>query len=304
MIYKDLYKPNLYFDDPKVDMYCKRKGFIKKKAEGLRDHLGLNTGSDKVYFCLQQRGRILSFYSDTPKKGGELQGIIRVSKIVDLQDAVKGKKGHFVIKMSQNEMLHLKCDDPKESADWVKTIQFFKDYYHNEKNNEAEAMTADIDIELKIKLQAEVELENWEAIASKFDYSSFIKDKGLTILFENNIVELLKNRLLIASAQKDIRNKKDVVLGEPQSPTTPQTPMTPSRKLDRFNLGALSSSQYFFVMICQRPLYMVDQEFALTDDVILDKASLPDWMEFNTMYYYSYSAKGDITPYQKAFEVS
>jgi len=304
MNYKDLYKPNLYYDDPKVDLYCRRRGFIKKKVVGLREQLGFNQGSDKVYFCFQQRGRILSYYNDNVKKGSELLGTVQVLKITDLQEEVKGKKGHFVVKMGPNESLHLKCDDVKESGEWIKTIKFFRDYYKSEKNNIEEAISTDVDMETKVKLQSEIELENWESISSKFDYTSFVKDKGLSTIFEHNILELIKNRLLISSAQKETKNKKDVIMAEPQTVNTPTTPMTPTRMRDRFNLNSITGSQYYFVLICQRPINLVDQEFALTDDVILEKETLPDWMEFNKLYYFDYSAKGDITPFKKSFNVS
>lgn len=301
MNYKDLYKPSLYYDDPKVDLYCRRRGFIKKKVVGLRDHLGFNQGSEKVYFCFQERGKLLCFYNDVLKKGSELQGMVNLANITDLQEEVKGKKGHFIIKCGPTQSLHLKCDNAKEADEWIKVIKFFRDYYSTEKTDSTEVITSETDLETKIRLQTEVELENWESIASKFDHTNFINDKGLSVLFENNIIEIIKNRLLISVAHKETKKKKDVPIAEP---TTPKTPMTPGRSKDRFNLNALTGTQYYFVLICQRPIHMVDQEFALTDDIILDKDALPSWMEFNTLYYFDYSARGDISPFKKSFEVS
>lgn len=304
MNYKDLYRPNFYYDDPKVDLYSKRRGFIKKKVEGIRDQLGFNQGSSQVYVCFQQRGKLLCQYSDIVKKGGELQSIIRMSNITSIEDEVKGKKGHFVLKTGPNEAIHFKCDDVKETAEWVKTIKFFTDYYKNDnKTNEKETITGyiDIDIETKLNLHAEIELDNWDVISSKFNYTGFIKDKGVDVLFENNIMEIMKNRLLVSSAQKETKHKKGASINEPQTPTTP---ITPRKQLDAFNLNALTSSQYHFVLICQRPINVVDEEFALTDDVILEKGSLPEWMAFNTLYYFHYSARGDITTYKKSLEVS
>jgi len=301
MSYKDLYRPILYFDDPKVELYTKRQGFIKKKVEGIRDQLGFNKGSVKVYCIFHSRGRYMCFYTDVPKKGGELIQMVRTAVIEDLQEEVKGKLGHFVIKTKSNESLEFKCDDVKESSEWVKTIRFFKDYYRNDKNNEGENIQTELDIETKLAISSENELDNWDTISSKFDYTGFINDKGLSVLFENNIIEIIKNRMLISSAQKETRHKKGASMIEQQ---TPQTPTTPSKRIDRFNLNALTGSQYYFVIICQRPIHHTDQEFALTDDVILEKDSLPDWMEFNKLYFFQYSARGDITTYKKFLEVS
>lgn len=300
MNYKDLYQPNFYYDDPKVDLYSKRRGFIKKKVEGLRNQLGFNQGSTKVYFCYQQRGRFLCYYSDMPKKGGELLGLLKISGISDLQNEVKDKVGHFILKVGSH-ILHLKCDDPKDAVEWIKKIKFFKDYYKDEKHHEIEALVSDVDIETRLILQAEIELENWDLMAYKFDYNGFIKDKGLSVLFENNILEIMKNRLLISTAHKETKHKKGASLVEP---LTPSTPMTPAKQLDKFNLNALTGSQYYFVLICQRPINIVDEEFALTDDIILDDSSLPEWMGFNKLYYFHYSARGDITGFKKSFEVS
>lgn len=300
MNYKDLYKPVFYCDDAKVDIFSQHRGFIKRKVQGIRDVLGFNQGSVKTFFCYQQRGRYLCFYSDLVKKGGELLGLLKMSGVTDVIDEVKGKVGHFMIKTSTEE-LHLKCDEAKEAAEWIKTIKFFKNYYKNESNNESTAIIQDIDVETRVNLQAEIELENWDPNDTKFDYSGFIKDKGLSILFENNILEIMKNRLLISCAQKETKQKKGASINEPQTPTTP---MNHVKQLDMFNLNVLSGTHYYFVMICQRPINIIDQEFALTDYVILNKESLPDWMNFNILYYFEYTGRGDFSNAKKSFDVS
>ena len=304
MNYKDLYRPNLYFDDPKVELYSKRRGFIKKKVGGIRDHLGFNKGSTKVYCCFQRRGRFLCFYNDMSRKEGELIDLIQTSAITEIDESVKDKVGHFMLKTKSNGVLHLKCNDIKETNEWIKTIKFFKDYYNDTKNKDLGLNSASIDQDTYISILAENELDNWDVIAPKFDYTSFIHDKGLSVLFENNILELIKNRLLISNAQKETKHKKGGSIVEPQTPQTPQTPLTPSLRFDKLNLNAIRASHYYLVLICQRPIYYVDQEFALTDDIILEKDSLPEWMEFNKLYYFQHSAPGDITTFKKSLEVT
>lgn len=294
---KTLFEHNLNGSNIKVDQYTKRRGFIKKKTEGLRGQLGINAGSENIFFSFMLQGRLLCYFSDTFKKNRELLGVIRVGRIIEVRDLGKTKKGQLVLVTADNEVVQLKCEEQKEASDWVSAIWFFKKLYEKEKNDDGDVLNLDVDMETKIAIFKEIELEKWSTISSKYDYTSFVKDKGLKLIFENNLMEVLKNRVVIATAYQDLVQKKSII------PVDPQTVTTGFRK-DRFSLGNLAGSMYYLCMISQKPNYIVDKEFQKNSDVMLEKASIPDWMDFNVLYFYEYQGIGDITTYRRAIDAS
>lgn len=56
---------------------------------------------------------------------------------------------------------------------------------------------------------------------------------------------------------------------------------------------------YYIVMISQRPIHILDEEYAQKDETILTRKSIPKWMDFNTIYFFEYSKKGDISSFKK-----
>lgn len=305
MDFKELFTPNPYFDDPKVELYAKKTGFVKKKTESLRVKMGFKTASKLFFFRYHKRGELLGIYTDTPIKGGSLSCCIVLSKIENFQINIPDKPSHFLLKLDDGQDIHLKCEAPKEKEDWVKTIKFFRSHYSENKKNYSKGLITEFDQEMKTRLAAENDLENWSRIKSRFDYTSFIKDKNLSTLFETNLTEMIKNRLIIANITKDTKHKKEEDTSQLEVDTvrTPLTPTTPNTKaINRFNITSLTGSPYYMILVSQKPINIVDEEFAQCDSVILKKDILPSWAEFNTVYFFQHSGAGDITEYKKSFK--
>ena len=299
---KSLYKPKFYFKDPQVEAHLKRRGFIKKKAEGLRDQFGLSKASDNVYYLYQLKGKLLAFYTESPKKEGKLIGVVVISLVKEIVANSKDKPAHIELKIDDNTTVSLKIEDKKERDEWLKTFHFFKNYYKDDNSVGVEGYLINLDPDLQLALQAEVELRYWDSLGSKKDYSSFLKDKGLNILFENNMLEIVKNRLAMAIVNEEIKDKKGSVVYDMGVDTKPnQRNSTLSQK--RGSKMEPPSDSIHMVLISQRPVNIIDEEFNLEDDAIVEKDSLPPWMNFNKIYYFMHNGPGDVTPGFREFDV-
>ena len=296
MDYRDLYKPNKYFDNAKVEVYSKLRGFLKKKIDSLRVKIGFTNRSKKFFFRFHRRGELLCAYEDQPSKNGSLLYCIALCRLADLQTTVNDKTDHFILRLDDsNEQIHLKCEDNEIRKKWIATINFFRNHYKCLKKKYTKGLIVDVEPEMRVALAAENEIDNWVETSKKFNHSEFIKDKGLVELFDRNPFEKIKNRLIISIISKETRHKKEDKILEPG---TPMTPNTPSRNI----LSNLISSQYIIVLVSQKPIYIVDEEFAQLDSELIEKESIPGWMEFNTVYFFRHSGPGDITEAKKNFK--
>ena len=307
MNYGSLYRHTFYYEDPRVEIFCKKKGIIRrKKKKGLRMKLGIKA-SKKNFLMYFEKGRMLAlFEKENPVNTSGLIDLIYIKQISEIIDEYKDKKTHFFIKTIDNNEYHFKCKDTKEKNDWIKTLNFFRDYYKNE-TIEGEGIIEEIDLETDIRISAEIEKLNFDKIKSKFDHTHFIKDKELDIIFEENTIEILRNRLLISSIEKETKKIKKKKINEPSTPKTPLTPFNRENLKDRFNINKIKhfrGSFYYIILISQRPLHIIDEEFAMNDNFILKKETLPPWMDFNKMYFFEYQRNGDISKFKKATPIT
>ena len=155
-------------------------------------------------------------------------------------------------------------------------------------------------------------MQNWEQYKKKADHSKFIKDKGLTDLFGEYPVEVLRNRLLISAIQKETKKRKGG-LDESVEPQTPKleskmdlNPLNTREMLkERFNIKKinLKGKFYHMVLLSQRPVHIMDQESYKDDRVTLSKKRSPKWMRFDTVFFFSYNREGDQSQFRKSFHV-
>ena len=312
MNYGSLYRHTFYYEDPRVEIFCKKKGLIrKKKDKGIRKRLGINA-SKKNFLMYFDKGRILGlFEKENPTDVSNLLLLIYIKQITEVIDEFKNKKVHFLI-ITDSKKHHFKCKDIKEKNEWIKTLNFFREYYKSEKpeKEEEEKKSEDpekAELESLIRISAEIEKSNFDKIKSKFDHTHFIKDKELDKIFEENSIEILRNRLLISSITKETKKIKKKKIEEPNTPKTPLTPFNREQLKDRFNINRLKNltgSFYYIILISERPLHIIDEEFAINDNFILKKKTLPNWMHFNKIYFYEYQRNGDISKFKKVTPIS
>ena len=133
---QNLYKRTFFYENPEVETYSKLDGWLKKKKEfSYRAQIGFNGSSKATYFCFFDRGQILAYFKGEPKDISHIINIVYMSQIESVLED-KDKKDHFKIilkegkiKSQENNLIHIKCENNHNRTQWIKAIQFFKDYH-------------------------------------------------------------------------------------------------------------------------------------------------------------------------------
>ena len=312
----------IYYEDPRVEMYSKREGVIKKKKESTMI-VGTNPGSLKKYFKFHKKGRVLAYYDDCPPKSDSRpRQVFFIQEIKELLESAGGKNDHFKLVM-HDEVIELKLDEHTEVTEWIKAIGFFREYYAKEKPLRNKSSRQDVDFEMQLQLIAENELAQWESIKQLYDYSSFFKDKSLFNIFMQYPTPMLCNRLLISKVKKSTKWNKDNKDGADGKKTISSSSVSSRRNesvtmslesplsikgmtskiglFDRFD--TVSSKAYTAFLISQRPVGDIDEEQALKDHKAITQDGFPPEIGFNTIYLYQYAGPGDVKPIHKTISL-
>jgi hypothetical protein len=314
----------VFYEDPRIEMYSKQEGVVKKKKE-TTILLGTNPGSLKKLFKFHKKGRILAYYDDCPLKADSRPGMVLcIQDIKELEENAKNKSGHFKLVMA-DEQMELKIDDINQLADWVKAINFFRDYYSKEKPLRPRSYKEEVDVEMQLQLMAENELSTWESIKSKYDYSSFCKDKNFIGIFTSYPLNMLTNRILISSVKKkteykkeatDVKNTPNQNQGRtnmgPKNPSiqanmsldSPSALTNIKNKIAIFDkIDSFGSKNFIAFLVSQRPVSEIDEEQYFKDHKAISRDGFPFDLDFNTIYLYQYTGSGDTKPAHKKISV-
>lgn len=315
----------IYYEDPRVEMYSKKEGVIKKKKESTMI-VGTNPGSLKKYFKFHKKGRVLAYYDDCPPKSDSRpRQVFFIQEIKELLESPGGKNDHFKLVM-HDEVIELKLDEQSEMTEWIKAIGFFREYYAKEKPLRTKSSRQEVDFEMQLQLIAENELAQWESIKQLYDYSSFFKDKSLLNIFMQYPMPMLCNRLLTSKVKKSTKWNKDSknnkeggddkkivssssisskrnesVNSSLESPLSLKGMTSKIGLFDRFD--TVSSKAYTAFLISQRPVGDIDEEQALKDHKAITQDGFPPEITFNTIYMYQYSGPGDVKPIHKTISL-
>jgi hypothetical protein len=316
-----LLNKRIYYEDPRVEMYSKKEGVIKKKKESTMI-VGTNPGSLKKYFKFHKKGRVLAYYDDCPPKSDSRpRQVFFIQEIKELLEAPGGKSDHFKLSL-HDEIIELKLDEHNEVSEWIKAIGFFREYYAKEKPLRTKSSRQDVDFEMQLQLMSENELSQWDSIKQMYDYSTFFRDKSLLTIFMQYPAPMLSNRLLISKIKKNTKWNKDVkdnkegaenkktvasssisskkndsVSNSLESPLSLKGVTSKIGLFDRFE--TVNSKAYTAFLISQRPVSDIDEEQALKDHKAITQDGFPPEIAFNTIYLYEYSGTGDVKPVHK-----
>ena len=314
MDYNLLNKQSYYFGNPLLEIYSEKNGYIKKKKPlGFMYKLGFNESSKLKYFRFYQKGRFFSKSVQPPKDLSNIERLLYTKDIIEIEDNYSKKNNHILINFG-NYSIHLKFKNMKEKDEWIKILNFFKDFYQQEEGiekNQKDLENPKMEIVthseyLKVAMELEIKDDSYPQTVSYIH--KFISDKDLSIIFEKNTIESLRNRLLISTIRMEQKKRDNIP--EPKTPATPlplKSPLTSgSLIVDRFSLSNLSLYYHFYniVLISQLPNHLKDEDYNLTDKDYIKKDTLPKWMEFNKIYFFDYQEQGDISNYKMSVNLN
>lgn len=310
-----LYEKRCYFESPLAELYIKLKGNVKSKKEfSLLGNLK-NPGSLKRYFKFHHKGRVMVFYDECPpKEDSKPKTVVYMQEIKDVQANFGGKNGHVKVLFDDDSFV-LKFDFPKEMDEWIKAVNFFRDFYKNEKIQCSRTYQEEIDIEASLKIMAENEIENWNLIKDKYDYSIFFKDKNLFELFTRFSIGQLANRVLVGWISKKTRwNKGDTVANSHFHNSKTSTvsknsgiseissPMSVNKRQNKTffeKIDSLGFKNYMGLLISQATINQIDEESYPKDLKTINRPDFLKNLTFNTLYLFDYNGPGDIRPASK-----
>ena len=302
MSFSSLYKKKYLYKTGEIEKNLKFGSFMKKKKQ--KGVLGFHASSNNVYMKFHLKGRVLVLFKEEPNMTNSPtpQAMLFVKKITKIDENVDGKESHFRINVGTN-FWQFKCEDKKLKVEWIKHIKFFQKLYKNDPDYIERKITDMVDLQTLNKIKSENEHKQFDSQAKKnFDYTTFIKDKGVKRIFETTPLEGLKNRLLISKTDKETVKRTDGERSEPQTPITPISPIG-RKDTNRFQLSGLVSTNYHMVMISSLTSTVIDQDYLKQDFDVIKKDNLPGWMNFSIFYFFEYKNVGDDSFFKKATAV-
>ena len=290
---KDLYLPKDKVKDKFREGNLKQ-GYLKKKVVGIQNGLNLLDSTVTVFCSFECMGRFLCFYSNEDKE--KMLSYIVVCKILGVNEIADKKDNKFFFEMEDKIKVHLKAETAEEKQSWMMPINYLRKLYSFESPRYGKGVFLEFDPTIYMKIQTQKEFLNWENIKSNFDYTHFIKDKNMLFLFEQNLIENLRNRVALSRATLRIKYKKEKQINK-------------GLKTDKFVVNPLLESMnlkeisYYIFLLNPRVAYVMDQEAAFDDTLIIEKEYIPDWLCFNVLYLFTYKSKGDITGVEMAYHI-
>ena len=308
----NLYSWTSFVTDARVELSAKKRGPIKRKRpEGLLKNVGINGGSDTLYFRFHLGGKMLVGYEKEQHLGSDARIAMYCGDVVSVQPEFRGKKGHVMIQVNDSELI-LKFEDEKQQKEWLAAINYLREHFA--RAAPGKGLIEEIPLELQVKFISEVEVEKWPEIRKKFDFSKFLLDKGLKPLLTLP-VDLLRNRLLISEIVKVTRKRKDYKKGasEPQKDALdalealeeegespgPQGSAYSKKR----NILLHGGSPYYMVILSQWPIYKMDAQSFVKDHRQLNEAQTRNCLAFNKIYFFEYQREGDISEARKVCSV-
>lgn len=258
--------------------------------------LGLATSFSsptKFFAAFKTNGTLLCLYPSSDTDPTEPVHRLVVSKMKDFEEEVDDSPSAFRIIFENNDFLEILAETEDSKEEWLSALRYLEEFYKTDVAEYTKAFESGGDDRITLRIGAGEELADWEGIKERFDYNDFIKDKQLGLLLELNLPESVKNRLALARADLDMRFKKSTEIDE-------------SRKIEEhedYKLDYLEYINYHIVMLNPRPSYIVDREFSLKDNYIISKELIPEWMSFNTLYFFKYTSLGDFTTCKMALHI-
>ena len=300
MDFKNFYTKNRYYETKEIKKYSKLGETVKKMKEKARKDLKvLNAQSELVYLKFYFKGKLLVLYNQEPdienlEKPVQILYLKQIDKILT---KIEGKTGFFQLQIGKYKW-NLKCND---KSLWIKALTYFGKIYNNDKDLITREYGDQLDLRIISRIKAENDIFFWKNQWENFDYDHFINDKDLLLLFELNIPTLLKNRLLIAKIEEKSIIRTDQYGSDL---TYVQKEDVSKKKEEKLSLTDLSETKkYHIVLLSPIPISKIDEVFHREDLDILKRVNIVPWMEFNIIYFFNYTFRGDDSPHKKSFSV-
>lgn len=240
------------------------------------------------FVMFKKFGSLLCFYDSDQDDLAKLTHFLVVSKIKEFNGDVEGDSNKFQLVFDDNTEVLLRTDSSEMKELWIETLIYFEDLFKEDINEYKYSLTSLVEPIDRASIEGSDELSRWQEMKDEFDYSSFIKDKKLIRLFELNLQQTIKNRFALSSTYLNIVYKKSNEIDDSRKP----------EKDDNYDSSALEDGAYHIVVLNARPAFVLDRDFSLTDNYIMTKETIPNWMAFNHLYFFQYTSMGDITPFK------
>lgn len=112
-----------------ITRYFKVRGLLKKQKTILK----VATNYQLRYVRYMLMGRLLVYFDDEPKTIRDSpKAIYNIDQITDLQDNYK-QASHFMVEFGSKQLV-FKCENENKRKLWLKSLQFFTQYYKSKQN--------------------------------------------------------------------------------------------------------------------------------------------------------------------------